>query len=61
MTQTQRDPIQTYIRMVKDLQRLAATEPLDPSLVYEIKELKSLTDFVYLDGYSHPFRLVPEK
>jgi hypothetical protein len=57
--------IKTYIRMVEDLERLAANEPFDRSLVYEIKELKqkveSLTDFVYLDGHARPFRLVPER
>jgi hypothetical protein len=57
--------IMTYRRIVEDLERLAATEPSDRSLVWEIKELKqtveSLTDFVYLDGHARRFRLVPER
>jgi hypothetical protein len=65
MSMSKHDPVTTHIRIIEDLERLAATEPFDCSLVYEIKELKqkveSLTDFVYLDGYARPFRLVPEK
>ena len=62
-----RDPIMTYIRMVEDLERIAATtepDPLDPRLVYDIKELKEELanhGYVYLDGHSRPFRLVPAK
>jgi len=60
------DPIMTYIRMVEDLERIAATEPFDPRLVYEIKELKeelASHGYVYVDGHDgeRPFRLVPEK
>jgi hypothetical protein len=71
---TQRDPIQTYIRIVKDLQRLAATstesQPFDPDMIHEIVELKRELErrgIVYFDvddgrGFMHerPFTLVPE-
>jgi hypothetical protein len=56
-----------YIRIVEDLERIAATtepHPLDPRLVCEIKELKeelSKHGYVYLDGHSRLFRLVPAK
>jgi hypothetical protein len=63
-----RDPIMTYIRLVEDLERIAATEQqsFDPILVNEILELKeelSEQGIVYLDldGHSRLFRLVPEK
>lgn len=61
-----RDPIMTYRRIVEDLQRMAAataTKPPDPILIWEIKELKeelAKHGYVYLDGYTRPFRLVPE-
>lgn len=55
----------TYIKMVEDLQRIAsAQESFDPILVNEILELKEeLADhgYVYFDGHSRPFRLVPAK
>jgi hypothetical protein len=60
----------TYIRMVEDLERIAATEqerdPFDLILVNEILELKeelAEQGIVYLDvdGHSRPFRLVPAK
>ena len=58
------DPITTYIRIIEDLQRMAATtEPLDPILIWEIEEAKeelAKHGYVYLDGYTRPFRLVPE-
>jgi len=59
-----RDHIKTYIRIVEDLERIAASEPFDPSLVYEIMQLKSELEkhgIVYLDGHQRPFRLVPER
>jgi hypothetical protein len=68
-----RDPItvsrelKTYIRIVEDLERIAATIPperMDPRLWNEIKEVKeelSKHGYTYLDGFSRPFRLVPEK
>jgi len=69
------DPVSTYIRIIEDLQRLAATstesQPFDPDMVYEIVELKRELErkhgIVYLDvddghGYMHerPFTLQPE-
>jgi hypothetical protein len=40
----QRDPVTTYMRIIEDLQRIAATapQPPDPELVWEIKELKEV-------------------
>ena len=62
-----RDPVRTYIRIIEDLERMAATElreRLDLTLWYEIKEAKeelaSKHGYVYLDGHDGPFRLVPE-
>ena len=64
-----RDPVLTYIRIIEDLQRIAATKPQplersDPQLLWEIKEAKeelaSKHGYVYLDGHDGPFRLVPE-
>ena len=60
-----RDPVLTYIRIIEDLQRMAATATgaADAELVWEIKELKeelSNHGYVYLDGYELPFCLVPE-
>ena len=66
-----RDPVRTYIRIIEDLERMAATElreRLDLTLWYEIKEAKeelaSKHGYVYLDldgkGYERPFCLVPE-
>jgi hypothetical protein len=71
---TQRDPATTYIRIIEDLQRLAATstesQPFDPDMVYEIVELKQELErkhgIVYFDvddehGFMHerPFSLQP--
>jgi hypothetical protein len=52
--------------MVEDLERIriAATDPFDTSLVYEIKKVKeelAKQGYVHIDGCERPFRLVPEK
>jgi len=61
-----KDPIMTYIRIIEDLQRMAATatesQPFDSDMVYEIVELKRELErkhgIVYFDvddghGYKH--------
>jgi len=60
------DPATTYIRIIEDLQRLAATstelQPFDPDMIYEIVQLKRELErkhgIVYFDvddshGYRH--------
>jgi hypothetical protein len=67
------DPVTTYIRIIEDLERLAATstesQPFDPDTVYEIVELKrelkrrGIVYFDVDDGYGcmheRPFSLLP--